>query len=72
MNTPEEIKKLILQARSFTPVKLTAQPGVNINVQLGYGSVRATALTSVNGNGAGTTPVTVPTTGQIYPRAINI
>lgn len=50
MNTPEEIKKLILQAKSFTPVKLTAQPGSNINVQLGYGSVRAIALTPINGN----------------------
>ena len=49
-NTPEEIKKLILQARSFTPVNLTAQSGATINVQLGYGSVRATALTPVAGN----------------------
>lgn len=50
MNTPEEIKKLILQARSFTPVNLTAQLGSTINVQLGYGSVKATALTPVSGN----------------------
>jgi hypothetical protein len=41
-NTPEEIKKLIIQARSFTPVKLNdISAGNSINVSLGYGSVRA-------------------------------